>query len=206
MIAYKAENNKKAILKLKKDLMQKNNYNSRKFNKRGTYSTNTSKSSNSINISAKISDSKSTSKLVAKEIVKHISGEKGKNLEINICKTLKKEYYWKPSKFKMNFCYRKIIIDNDYEIITANKEIEIAHNNKILYAKLNEDLTCEIRKKNAKPSLIIYNDGKDYKINKSIIIQRSQEIEMDGIYKIKNAKFPNFNNADICILYNSLEN
>ena len=39
MIAYKADNNKKAILKLKKDLMQKNNYNSRKFNKRGTYST-----------------------------------------------------------------------------------------------------------------------------------------------------------------------
>ena len=29
---------------------------------------------------------------------------------------------------------------------------------------------------------------------------------MDGIYKIKKAKFPNFNNADICILYNSLEN
>ena len=68
-------------------------------------------------------------------------------MEINICKTLKKEYYWKPSKFKRNFCYRKIIIDNDYEIITANKEIEIAHNNKIFYAKLNEDLTFEIRKK-----------------------------------------------------------
>ena len=62
------------------------------------------------------------------------------------------------------------------------------------------------KKKNAKSSLIIYNDGKDYKINISIIIQRSQEIEKDGIYKIKKAKFSNFNNADISILYNSLEN
>ena len=59
----------------------------------------------------------------------------------------KKRILLEPLKFIRNFYYRKIIIDNDYEIITANKEIEIAHNNKIFYGKLNEDLTCEIRKK-----------------------------------------------------------
>ena len=208
MIAYKVGYNKKAILKLKKDLMSKNYYNSRSEQRWRNNSANVSRNTNSIitkSFSGKISDSQSSSKFVAKEIVKHINGVKGIHLEKNIRQTLENEYNWKPSKFKRHFFYRKIIINNeDYSIITANKEIEIHINNKIFYVKANGDLTCEVRKKKGAKPLLIENDGKDHEINK-IIIQKSNEIEIDGLYKIKNAKFPNFNNDEICLLYNFLD-
>ena len=189
--------------------MPKNNYNSRSKQRRRNYSANVSEKSNSLKVSGSFSGksfgSQSCSKIVAKEIVKHMNGVKGRNIEENICKTLENEYNWKPSKFERHFFYRKFIIDKDYDILTANKEIEIPVNNKLFYIKVNEDLTCEVRKKKNGNGLLIENNGKDYKVNNLILIQKSDEIEFDGLYKLKNAKFPNFNNNEICLLYNFLD-
>ena len=80
--------------------------------------------------------------------------------------------------------------------------IDIPVNNKIFYLKIKGYLTCEVRiKKDVKP-LIKENDGKDHEVNKLIIEKKCNEIEIDGLYKLKNAKFPNFNNDEFCLLYN----
>ena len=66
--------------------------------------------------------------------------------------------------------------------------------------KLNDNLTCEIRNKKDRKNTLINNDG-----NKSIIIGRTQEIEIDGLFNIKNSKIPFLNKDEVYILYNSFD-
>ena len=194
MIIHKSAKITDEITKLKEDLMPKKNNRCQRKSYNRSITSNSRKSSRSTK-------SRSSRSFLSKEIIKNINKEKGEFFEHNIRKTLEDEYKWQKVKIERKFYYRKITFGDDYQILTPFRNIRIQVKNELFIFKLNEKGDCEIEDDN-----YIYPVpyDKDYTIRNITILKRNQ-IEIDGIYKLKNLKFPIFNPDEVSMIYNSFE-
>ena len=195
MKIHKRFNNRKEIIKLKADLMGK-----RRF-KEGN---NREKGNNSSRTSRNIATSFISTKTISSKITEIINEEKGKLFESNIRKTLEFEFTWKQFG-EREFYYRRVICNGNDYILTPYCPIKINTNIVEYELKLENNGDCLISNGFEKSKL---EGDTDYNLNidKGILIEKKQYIEMDGFYGINEIKFPLFNPEEVTIIYNSFEN
>ena len=172
----------------------------RRLNKR----KNRRKGNNSSKTSSNISTSFISNKTISSKITEIIKEEKEKLFESNIRKTLEFEFNWKQFG-EREFYYRRVICNGNDYILTQYCPI-----------KINTDIVeYELKLENNGDSLISnwFEKSKlegdtDYNLNidKGILIEKKQYIEMDGFYGINEIKIPLFNPEEVTIIYNSFEN
>ena len=191
MKIYKDWNEKDKIIKLRKELMQKKS-NSKSFN--------SSKSRNNSSRSEVSRHSRSSSN-ISREIIRHLNTDKGTFFEENIRNILEFYYNWKKLNINRSFFYRKLNLENDYYILTVNNKIKINIKNEEYYFRLKNNKCCEYKKRKNEKVKTIRNI--DFKIPGLFEIEKSKDIEIDGIYKLKDTNFPSDN--EVSILYKNLE-
>jgi len=187
-------NTKNDIIQLKKDLMTDDNKNTERYNINSDKSSLLSEVNQIIQSEKELILSKvkkiiqSEKELILSEVKRTIKSEKGLTFEENNRGTLKYEYGLDESEFPKKVIYRIAKIGQALDTILNCENKKILINGKPYIFQINKDFSISIidsRKSSNKfkfeDKMIIY-----YINNANISIYGHDEIEVDGIFCIKN--------------------
>ena len=197
MLIFKRKNKTYEIQKLKQELMERKTKNGRTRYISRNISRKTASSNNST--------SQFSTKLISDEITSQINAKTGKIFEHNIRKMMENEYHCKNASMPREFFYRKIIYRDEYYILTSfNSVIINVENTKYHFEMDTHNIIQYYRNNNRNKKYTV--EDKDISIKGVINIEKSTKIEVDGIYSTKGLKYPIFNNDEVSIIYNFMDN
>jgi len=129
----------------------------------------------------------------------------GKDFEENIRNILIKDYNWKEMNFKRKFLFREIRFGFKKIFIITGQKKSAFINHRIVYFQFNDDNSIDIINKGR---IITIRDQKEKNVLiiklGVITLKKAQEIEIDGIFNIKNFSPMAFDPEEITILYKSI--
>ena len=167
----------------------------------------------SAGINDKVFENKSDdSSFVSKEVRRILNTSAGDKFENNIAETLKNELNFKETSFPTNFIYKVLEIENKNKTIIIqdiDKEIDI--NGSIYTVKLNKERSCSIiYKQNNKECYQITGEKGNTKIaikikGQKLILHATEEIQIDGIFSIKDFNLDMFDKDEIPIIFKNID-
>ena len=196
MLLFKRKNKAYEIQKLKQELMVKKNPNRRTRYISRNISRKTSSSNNST--------TQVSTKLISDEITSHINAKTGLIFEDNIRKIMENEYHCKKASMPREFFYRKIIYGDEYYILTSFNYVIIHVNGIIYHFEMDAHNIIQYYRNNNRNKYTV--EDKDSTIKGVIHVEKSAKIEVDGIYNTEGLTYPIFNNDEVNIIYNFMEN
>ena len=167
----------------------------------------------SAGINDKVFENKSDdSSFVSKEVRRILNTSAGDKFENNIAETLKNELNFKETSFPTNFIYKVLEIENKNKtIIIQDIDKEIDVNGSIYTVKLNKERSCSIiYKQNNKECYQITGEKGNTKIaikikGQKLILHATEEIQIDGIFSIKDFNLDMFDKDEIPIIFKNID-
>jgi len=130
--------------------------------------------------------------------------EIAQDFEENIRQILMNEYKWKALLIKRKFSYRDIQINEDIKTIKTNDLIKFNINDKEIQFELKDNNILSMTYNNKKEEITDQNETTRHKAGIKIELGKLIEVEIDGIFKIKNFSLEKFDKNEINIIYNNV--
>ena len=132
--------------------------------------------------------------------------EIGLDFEDNIRNILNHYYKWNDGLYDRHFFYREIIYKESTKIVITGKKIQFEVNkNEIIIFQLNKDNTLDAII-NGEKTPIKDQESTTFKKNDiEFKIGKLNEVEMDGVFNIRNFSCSIFNKEEISVIYQNVD-
>ena len=131
--------------------------------------------------------------------------EIAQDFEENIRQILTNEYKWRTVPIMRKFSYRDIQINEDIKTIKTNDSIMFNINNKEIQFELKDDNILSMTYENEKEEITDQNETTRHKGGKKIELGKLIQVEVDGLFKIRNFSLKKFDENEINIIYNNVD-
>ena len=131
--------------------------------------------------------------------------EIGLDFEDNIRNILNHYYKWNDGLYDRHFFYREIIYKESAKIVITGKKIQFKVNKEEIIFQLNKDNTLDAII-NGEKTLIKDQESTTFKkYDIEFKIGKLNEVEMDGVFNIRNFSCSIFNKEEISVIYQNVD-